>query len=66
MIDAKPIIDSHIMHLCKWSSEYYQYPLGQVLFGVLPTKLKKGSNEYPYKENSSDEIISKTLINKEL
>lgn len=29
------------MKICKWASNYYQYPLGQVYFSCIPTKLRK-------------------------
>ena len=44
IIDEKPIITSEILKLGKWASRYYQYPLGQVLFSCLPSKIKLGGN----------------------
>ena len=44
IIDKKPIMTSEILKLGKWASEYYQYPLGQVLFSCLPSKIKSGSD----------------------
>ena len=37
VMDKHPIIDKEIM-------DYYQYPIGQVLFGSIPSKLRKGGN----------------------
>ena len=42
LIDAEPIIDSTLMQLMQWASEYYHHPLGDVIFGFLPTLLRKG------------------------
>jgi len=42
IIDSEPLLDSNLMALYRWSSEYYQYPLGQVLQTSIPTQLRKG------------------------
>ena len=42
IIDTKPILTKEIIKLCKWSSNYYQYPLGQVYFSCIPSTLKQG------------------------
>ena len=42
IIDTKPILTKEIIKLCKWSSNYYQYPLGQVYFSCIPSRLKQG------------------------
>ena len=46
IIDSKPILTKEIIKLCKWSSNYYQYPLGQVYFSCIPTRLKHGKDNY--------------------
>ena len=40
IIDPEPILTRDIIKLCKWASNYYQYPLGQVYFNCIPSKLK--------------------------
>ncbi len=42
LIDYDPIINSEIMKICFWASDYYEYPLGQVIFSTLPSQLKRG------------------------
>ena len=42
VMDEKPLIDSTMMALLKWSSQYYFFPLGEVLFHALPVSLRKG------------------------
>jgi primosomal protein N' (replication factor Y) len=41
ILDNEPIITKDLMKICKWASNYYQYPLGQVYFSCIPTKLRK-------------------------
>ena len=41
ILDDEPIITKDLMKICKWASNYYQYPLGQVYFSCIPTKLRK-------------------------
>ena len=42
MIDEIPVITPEILKLCIWASNYYQYPLGQVIFGAMPSSVKSG------------------------
>tara|TARA_B100000965_G_scaffold405500_2_gene439816 strand:- start:2328 stop:4316 length:1989 start_codon:yes stop_codon:yes gene_type:complete len=42
IIDAEPVIVDEILKLCCWASNYYQYPIGQVIFSAIPLRLKKG------------------------
>lgn len=42
VLDKEPIIDSHLLTLCKWLSEYYQHPWGEVIFTCLPQLIRKG------------------------
>ncbi len=41
IIDNEPLIDSFLLSLLTWASQYYCYPLGEVLFHALPTALRK-------------------------
>ena len=42
IIDDHPVVNLEIMKICTWASDYYEYPLGQVIFGALPSELKQG------------------------
>ncbi len=42
IIDDHPVVNPEIMKICTWASDYYEYPLGQVIFGALPSQLKQG------------------------
>ena len=42
VIDDSPVVNDEILNLCQWASNYYQYPLGQIIFSTLPTQIKRG------------------------
>jgi len=42
LVDAQPIIPPSIMSIAKWAAQYYCHPIGEVLFAILPTALRKG------------------------
>ncbi len=56
-IDQEALIDQQLLKLMRWSSEYYCHPLGEVLLGTLPKKIREG---FEIEKNifSSDEIIA--------
>ncbi len=39
ILDDKPIISNELIELCKWISDYYLTPLGEVLKSVIPSRL---------------------------
>ncbi len=41
VLDERPIMDESIIKLSEWASDYYHYPLGEVLFGILPKRLRE-------------------------
>jgi primosomal protein N' (replication factor Y) len=41
-LDDKPLLPPDILSLCQWASDYYQHPLGEVIFSALPVRLRKG------------------------
>jgi len=42
VIDQEPVFDATLLQLLEWASSYYQYPIGEVLFGALPPPLRRG------------------------
>lgn len=40
-LDNQPLWPTKLFDLLKWSSQYYQYPLGETLAGALPGALRK-------------------------
>lgn len=42
VLDAEPLIPAELFALCRWTADYYQHPLGEVLAAALPGKLRQG------------------------
>lgn len=42
ILDAEPLLDEELLNLLLWASQYYQYPIGEVLQQALPTLLRQG------------------------
>ena len=45
VVDKEPLIDSGLMELARWISDYYVCPLGVVLGAMVPGAVKKGAGE---------------------
>ena len=41
LLDDAPMLSAAILRLCIWASDYYHYPLGEVVFGALPLKCRQ-------------------------
>ena len=63
VIDQEPVFDPAMMKLFKWAAAYYHYPLGQVIYNALPTRIRQGK-ALTFKNNDADGEQQK--INKEL
>ena len=42
VLDEEPVLDAALLKLLFWAAEYYQQPIGEVLFSALPSSLRKG------------------------
>ncbi|MFK7912847.1 MAG: primosomal protein N' [Pseudomonadales bacterium] len=42
VIDTEPALDAELMRLGRWLSDYYHYPLGEVLHSLLPAPGRRG------------------------
>lgn len=42
VLDQQPLWPANLYKLLKWSSDFYQFPLGDVLANAMPTWLRKG------------------------
>jgi primosomal protein N' (replication factor Y) len=40
VLDQTPLLSGELLATLRWASRYYQHPLGEVLFGALPTRLR--------------------------
>lgn len=47
VLDKDPVIDDFLFKICKWLSQYYHHPLGEVLQTALPVALRKGESSKP-------------------
>ena len=43
VVDGASLVDSQLMELARWISDYYFCPLGQVLAAMVPAAVKKGA-----------------------
>lgn len=50
VLDETPVIDGVLLTLCRWLSQYYLHPIGEVLHTVLPVLLRKGESAQAVEE----------------
>jgi primosomal protein N' (replication factor Y) len=41
VLDTKPIFNNELIWLCRWASQYYHHPLGEVYASALPARLRQ-------------------------
>jgi len=46
LIDSNVIIKDELMEFCKWISEYYCAPIGEVIFSALPGRMNISSDKF--------------------
>ena len=52
-LDSRPLLTDSLLKLCQWTSDYYHYPLGEVVIQALPKLLRQG-RECPDLTESAD------------
>lgn len=62
ILDESPLISKKDFQLLKWASQYYHYPLGEVLSATFPASLRKGkeallAQEKHYKLSAKGECL---------
>ena len=65
LIDEAPLLDEKLLSLYQWASDYYQHPLGDVILGTLPKKIRDG-HLITMDENPLELPIEKSLPDFEL
>lgn len=69
VIDAQPILEGKHLDLLIWASNYYHYPIGEVIFAALPTWLRKNNSISEFRETiwcltETGSTTNPNLINK--
>jgi primosomal protein N' (replication factor Y) len=41
IIDSTPLLPASVLKLCRWASDYYQHPIGEVMAAALPSFLRQ-------------------------
>ena len=44
ILDAVPVLESQVLELVRWASDYYHHPIGEVLASALPKALRAGAS----------------------
>lgn len=47
VVDSDSVLSPGLLSLCVWMSQYYQHPIGDVLFTAMPAALRKGADTQP-------------------
>lgn len=45
-IDEQPILDSTLLNVLQWASDYYHHPIGEVVAAALPVALRDGAPQF--------------------
>jgi len=62
VLDLEPIFNKNMLKLCQWASNYYHYPIGEVLSSALPKLLRQGKPEKLKRDVSSEKTSSSKLV----
>jgi primosomal protein N' (replication factor Y) (superfamily II helicase) len=47
IVDEQTRLPATLMSLLTWASDYYQHPIGEVIVGTMPTKIRQGNVKPP-------------------
>ena len=47
VVDSEPVVDESLLRTLSWTSRYYHYPLGEVLWTALPDVVRMGKSMQP-------------------
>ena len=47
VIDSRPLLPGELLSFLHWASEYFHYPIGEVMVGTLPGPLRRGRGLAP-------------------
>ena len=63
IIDEKTLLDAKLLALYQWASDYYHHPIGDVIVGTLPKKIRDGALETRFIASLSSEVESPSKVN---
>lgn len=63
VLDEERILNDEIMMFCRWMSEYYIAPVGEVLFSVIPGNINIKSETYYSLSDNYEEKINSSKLN---
>ena len=43
LLDTDPLLPTADLELLRWAAKYYRHPIGEVVFGALPGRLRQGA-----------------------
>ncbi len=67
IVDEQPLISKPLLQLYQWASDYYHFPIGEVILGTIPKKLREGHlNPCNALDASSEKRWPKKIENKHL
>jgi primosomal protein N' (replication factor Y) len=49
-LDAQPLLNAELLGLLRWTADYYQHPIGEVIFAALPAALRTGAPALPLEQ----------------
>jgi primosomal protein N' (replication factor Y) (superfamily II helicase) len=58
ILDESPSVSTELLELCRWASDYYHHPLGEVLATALPTRLREGGPAKPARSRKRKDLAS--------
>jgi primosomal protein N' (replication factor Y) len=64
ILDDVPLLPPVLMQLIKWTSQYYHYPLGEVMETAFPARLRKLKSVAPRKSKSTQEGSHEAILAK--
>lgn len=66
VLDEERILSDELLEFCRWISDYYLAPIGEVLFSSIPKKINIKSDLYFFLKDNYTEILDKTSFQEEI
>ncbi|MBL8007468.1 MAG: primosomal protein N' [Ignavibacteria bacterium] len=66
VLDEEKILTDELIEFCRWISDYYIAPIGEVLFSSIPRKININSDVYYFLKDNYPEILDKSGFKEEI